>query len=74
MGVQLIDSDIWWWGGHERGSSRIYIASRDDLLRISSGASGAQWLRVAQENPQPLVMDATLEKMLQLLREAENNK
>ncbi|MEX2145356.1 MAG: hypothetical protein WD712_03250 [Candidatus Spechtbacterales bacterium] len=73
MGVQVIDPDIWWWGGHERGSSRIYIASKNDLLRISAPL-GAQWLEAARENPQTLVMTGTLQELLERLQKAEENK
>jgi len=74
MGVQIIDPDIWWWGGHERGSARIFIAARDALSKVPDSASGTQWLEAASENPQKLVMDSTLQDLLERLRRAEENK
>lgn len=36
MGVQIIDPDAWFIGGHDKGSLRFYVASREALERVAA--------------------------------------
>ena len=52
MGVQIIDPDAWFIGGHDKGSLRFYVAGRQDLERVADQpyAAPESFLNVANKN------------------------
>lgn len=52
MGVQIIESDAWFVGGHEVGGIYFHVASRAALEQVAAHASSGpeQFLAVASEN------------------------
>lgn len=74
MGVQVFDADVWFHGGHERGSVIIYIANRENLLERGSDDTPWQWFNTATEYPEVIIEQAVLQGLIQRLRSLEENK
>ncbi len=74
IGVQLFDANAWFYGGHERGAVRMYIANKADLVSIDDDAFPVVWLQAASEDREVIVTVAMLRSLLDELDKAKNQK
>jgi len=71
MGVQVFDADTWFFGGHRRGSVRIYIAQKEELLALGSDPPFGYWMEVPTEYPEDVIFSSKLKDLIDNFQEPE---